>query len=154
MVREMGHYATGHGVPDKGSDDLSSLAPILARAHRISKTNVFATARSVGFSIGREFALRSNPRRFPGVHSELSYLFRRLNLGRVVMHEWTPLVFVAQPDLTGGSVERAFGDGVLEGVLDVRLGRSIFVEHSNVLSKGQCVHENPSYRNEKGVKKN
>jgi hypothetical protein len=87
------------------------------------------------------------------VHSELAYLFRRLNLGRVIVHEWEPVVFVARPDLRSGSVEGAFGDGVLEGVMDVRLGRSAFIEHSNLYSTRHCVSEILTHRNEGGVKK-
>lgn len=134
------------------SDDISSLALILTRLHRISGTDTLTMARSIGFTMGREFALRVDSRRFSGVHSELSYLFRRLNLGRVILHEWKPVVFVARPDLRSGSVEGAFGDGVLEGVMDVRLGRSVFVEHSRVLSKSQGVSEIIAQR-ERGVKK-
>jgi hypothetical protein len=103
--------------------------------------------------MGREFALRADPRRFTGLYSEVSYLFRRLNLGRVILHEWKPVIFVARPDLRRGSVEDAFGDGVFEGVTDVRLGRSYFVEDSSVLNKPQCVSEIVAHRGERGVKK-
>lgn len=147
----MGAYA-GRYPAESVSDDISSLALILARVQRISGTTAVRMARGVGFMMGREFALRSDPHRFSGVHSELSYLFRRLNLGRVILNEWKPVLFVARPDLRIGSVEGAFGDGVLEGVMDVRLGRSVFVEHSILLSKGRGVDENVEHRSERGVK--
>jgi hypothetical protein len=74
-------------------------------------------------------------------------------LGKVIVHEWKPVVFVARPDLRSGSVEGAFGDGVLEGVMDVRMGRSVFIEHSNVFSTRQCVSEIFAHATEGGVKK-
>ena len=149
----MGAYAVGDYPSESASDDISSLALILSRLHRISGTDMLTTARSIGFSVGREFALRSDPHRFSGVHSELSYLFRRLNLGKVIVHEWKPVVFVARPDVRSGSIEGAFGDGVLEGVMDVRLGRSVFIEHSNLYSTRQCVSEIFARGSEGGVKR-
>jgi len=137
----MALFAAGDRSPSGALDDVSSLAQILARVHHICGMNTLTTAKSIGFTIGRDFALRSDPHRFSCVHSELSYLFRRLNLGRVIMHEWKPVVFVARPDLRSGTVEGAFGDGVLEGVMDVRLGRSAFVEHSSLFSTRQCVND-------------
>lgn len=62
-------------------------------------------------------------------------------MGRVILREWKPVLFVAWPDLRNGSVEGAFGEGVLEGVVDVRFGSSVFLEHSNLFTK-QDVTEN------------
>lgn len=119
-----GHYSVGTAF-----EEMSSLTMALARLQLLANTDTITVARKVGFTMGRELALKTDPRKYSGIDSELSSLFRRLNLGRIVLHEWKPVVFVTRPDSKNESVEGAFGEGVLEGVMDVRSPKPVFVEH-------------------------
>lgn len=119
-----GHYTDGTAFKK-----ISSLTMALARLQLLADTDTITMARKIGFTMGRELALKTDPRKYSGIDSELSSLFRRLNLGRIILHEWEPVVFVTRPDSKSESVEGAFGEGVLEGVMDVRSPKPVFVEH-------------------------
>jgi hypothetical protein len=86
-------------------------------------------ARKIGFAVGLELAKRS-PGKHCDINSELSSLSRRLNLGKVILREWDPVVFVTHTDSKAENLEAAFGEGVLEGIVQARSGRRVFVKHS------------------------
>ncbi len=109
---------------------MSSLSSTLARVQRITGTNKIAMARKIGFAMGVELASKKPPRKQDDIHSELVSLFRQLNLGKVILREWEPVVFVTCPDSKAESLEGAFGEGVLEGVVHGRRSAPVFVEHS------------------------
>ncbi len=110
--------------------DVSSLSSTLDRVQRLTGTNKITMARKIGFAVGLELASIKGAGKYADIHSELSSLFRRLNLGKVILHEWAPVVFVTRPDSKAESLEAAFGEGVLEGVVHARLEEPVFVKHS------------------------
>ena len=118
----------GNRDPDEADvRDLASLSSILARVQRIASSSATAIARKIGFAVGPDLA--SVTTGSLDVHSELTQLFRRLSLGRVTLREWGPVVFV---DHTGphGNLEAAFGEGVLEGIIQARSNDQVFFKHS------------------------
>lgn len=110
--------------------DLSSLSQTLARVQRISDTNTTTMARKIGYAIGVELASKRSATTTPELYSELSTLFRRLNLGKVTLREWDPLVFVTHANSKSKGLETAFSEGVLEGVMHVRSKVRVFFKHS------------------------
>lgn len=87
-------------------------------------------ARKIGYAIGLELASQRSKSEFQDIRSELSAVFRRLHLGKVILREWEPVVFVTCPDSKTESLESAFGQGVLEGVVHARSSEPVFVKHS------------------------
>ncbi len=119
------------------TQDMSSLSSALERVQRLNGTNKIAMARKIGFAIGVELASKTPPNKQGDIHSELSSLFRQLNLGKVILREWEPVVFVTCPDSKAESLEAAFGEGVLEGVVHARRQEPVFVKHSIAGEKSQ-----------------
>lgn len=111
------------------TDEISSLSRAIARVQRLSGTDKISMARRIGYAVGTELACR-NPVENVDLRSELSLLFRRLNLGKVVLRQWGPLVLVTTPNSRAKTLEQAFGRGVLEGVVHSRVREPVFVEHS------------------------
>lgn len=112
------------------TQDISSLSSALARVQRLTGTNKITMARKIGFAIGVELASRRPQSKQGDIHSELSSLFRQLNLGKVILREWEPVVIVTHADTNPESLEAAFGEGVLEGVVHARLEEPVFVKHT------------------------
>ena len=115
---------------DTVAEDISSLSSALSRVQRLTGTNKVTMARKIGFVVGVELASRGSPSNYADIHSELSSLFRRLNLGKVILREWDPVVFVTRLDSKVRTLEAAFGEGVLEGIMHARLAEPVFVKHS------------------------
>jgi hypothetical protein len=123
------HRVSRYSVETVGQD-ISSLSSALARVQRLTGGNEITIARKIGFAIGLELASKKGPGKCADIHSELSSLFRRLNLGKVILREWDPVVFVTRPDSKAESLEAAFGEGILEGVVHARMEEPVFVKHS------------------------
>jgi len=126
----------GNRDPDEAAvGDLSSLSSVLARVQRIASSSANAIARKIGFAVGPELA--SGTSGSTDVHSELTQLFRRLSLGRITLREWGPVLFV---DHTGpdGKLEAAFGEGVLEGIMQARSKDQVFFKHSTSQHRRHC----------------
>jgi len=118
----------GNRDPDEaGVSDLASLSSILARVQRLASSSAIQIARKIGFVVGPELA--SGTTGSADVHSELTELFRRLSLGRVTLREWGPVVFVDHFG-SDGNLEAAFGEGVLEGIMQARSKDQVFFKHS------------------------
>ncbi len=115
---------------ERSTQDMSWLSLALARVQRLTGTNKITMARKIGFAVGVELASKKPPTKHGDIRSELSSLFRRLNLGKVVLREWEPVVFVTCPDSKPESLETAFSQGVLEGVVHTRREEPVFVKHS------------------------
>ena len=113
--------------------DLSSLSSALARIQRIANTNTITMARKIGFTVGLE--LVSGKSRSADIHSELATLFHRLSLGKVTLHKWDPVVFVAHSNSKNESLEAAFSEGLLDGIMHARSKDRVFVKHSTSQDK-------------------
>ena len=116
--------------PETVAEGISSLSSALTRLQGLAGMDKTAMARKIGFTMGVEVGSRGNPTGYADIHSELSSLFRRLNLGKVVLREWEPVVFVIYPESKAESLEVAFGQGILEGFVHARSRQRVFVRHS------------------------
>ncbi len=119
------------------TQDMASLSSALARVQRLTGTNKITMARKIGFAMGIELASNGPPNKHVDIHTELSLLFRRLNLGKVILREWEPVVIVTHANTKPESLEAAFGEGVLEGVVHARLEEPVFVKHTVPPEKSQ-----------------
>jgi len=113
--------------------DMSPLSSALAWVQHLTGANKIAMARKIGFAVGLDLASRRPP--CADIHSEVSSLFRRLNLGKVILREWEPLVFVTRSGFQTESLEAAFGEGLLEGLVRGRKKERVFVSHSIPLER-------------------
>jgi len=123
-------------APNATEDNMASLFETLSRLQRFEDIDKTSMARSIGYAVGVNFASRVKSERQADIGSELCSLFRRLNLGKVTIREWAPLVIVTRPGSPSETIKGAFSEGVLNGVINWRLRKHVFVRYALSPRKG------------------
>ena len=124
---------------DIAAEDIIILASALSKHQGLENRDKITIARRIGFTMRLDLASKEPSTDNGAIASQIGTLFGRLGLETPTLHSWDPIVFLSHPiplrkrATDAASLEAAFGEGALKGLVCRQENHGTFVRHSIVL---------------------